>query len=150
MLVQVGFGTEARTRYAHHITDDPYARHLDECCSFVWRPHAANCTEVLARTIGASLRMPALDPERSPDAEPFWGIPQIAELPFAGSALVPWDFGTPASPVDNEPNRAGADPHIAGASVPQVRLMVDAFLQAEGELIDVCAGEPCRTLPPSL
>jgi hypothetical protein len=151
-LVQNLWDRGENNGYAHHMTSDPYAgtpEHevlLFEAFADHLVPNVQ--TEVLARTIGASLRMPALAPGRSPDVEPFRGIPQIAELPFSGSALAVWDFGTAAAPPDNRPNRQGGNPHTLGATVPEVRRMVDAFLAVEGELIDVCAGQPCQTLPP--
>jgi hypothetical protein len=50
-------------------------------------------TEVEARVIGARLRTPALDPGRSRDRRPFYGIPRITRLPFSGNALVLFDIG---------------------------------------------------------
>jgi hypothetical protein len=42
--------------------------------------------EIEARTIGAQLRTPALDPGRYPGPFPYWGIPTIRSFPFTGSA----------------------------------------------------------------
>ena len=38
----------------------------------------------MTTTIGASLRVPAISPGRSPDVEPYWDIVPIAHFPFAG------------------------------------------------------------------
>ena len=46
-----------------------------------------------------------------------------------------------------QPARAGSDPHTDGAFVQEVRNMADAFLAMDGSLVDVCAGDPCRTVP---
>jgi len=151
LLVQILWDRGENSGYAHHITGDPYEgtpeHHVLLFEAFGDHQVANVQTEALARTIGASLRVPALADERSPDVEPFWGIPHIAEMPFAESALVVWDFGTPAPPPDNVPNRAGSDPHTDGAFVQEVRNMADAFLAVDGSLVDVCAGDPCRTVP---
>ena len=93
----------------------------------------ANVTaEVEARTIGASVYTPALEPGRHWEADPFMGIPQVAPpdaAPFTGgSMLVYYDGGpvtwinpgnparAPATPPnENVPPRAewgyGGDPH---------------------------------------
>ncbi len=57
-----------------------------------------------------------------------------------------WDFGTPAPPLTNQPNRAGDDPHGKGRDDPNVLHMVSTFLST-GQIIDVCNGQPCQTLP---
>lgn len=114
----------------------------------------------MARTIDARVRVPALAEGRSPDVEPFWDIDPIRRLPGRrhdaaprfhprddrGSFLVPWDFGTPAPPTENVPNRAGEDPHGKGRDQADVLEMVRAFLE-EGRFVDTCGDGPCQTLP---
>ena len=105
-------------------------------------------TEIEARTIGASLRAPALAPGRDPAVEPFWGIPAITAFPFGGSAMVMWDSGTPAPPTGNVPPRPpafGDDPHEDPRNTPAAREQKSAFLRTDGTLIDVCGGGPCLT-----
>jgi hypothetical protein len=76
---------------------------------------------------------------------PFWGIRTVDRFPHrGGSYLVVWDFGTPAPPVGNVPNRAGEDPHGMGRDQDEVLALALAFLE-QGELIDTCAGGPCQT-----
>jgi hypothetical protein len=101
-------------------------------------------TEKLARTLGVPRRAPTLAAGRSTDVEPQWGIPAIPSLPAKGSALVVWDFGTPATPTTNTPNRAGDDPHGKLGDEPRALTLLVAFLNT-GELIDVCSGGPCHT-----
>ncbi len=111
-------------------------------------------TETEARTIGARLRTPALDPGRSLDVRPFWGIRPIASYPHRGSALVVLDtgplrtvggqsLGTPPSPLTNTAQTVGNDPHGSGGDEPWVYEMVDAFFRPHGVVIDPCAGKPC-------
>ena len=79
----------------------------------------ANVTaEVEARTIGASVRWPALAPGRHTDVNPYFGIPHLDAFPFGGSAMVLWDTGIPAPPTTNTPPREGKDPHGAPRSEP--------------------------------
>lgn len=101
-------------------------------------------TERLARTIGAALRAPSMAPGRSTDRAPQWGIEAVPSYPHRGSMLLVWDFGTPAPPVTNTPNRAGDDPHGTYGELPQALGVLARFLDT-GELEDPCPGEPCRS-----
>ena len=103
-------------------------------------------TEVLARTVGASVGWPALADGRSPDVEVAWGIPRIEEYPFEGSALVIWDSGIDAPPIDNIPPREGDDPHDDPRAEPASVTQRGEFLTT-GLLPDVCAGAPCTAEP---
>lgn len=136
--------------YLHHLTGTPYAntpaKDILYFMAFADHQVANVATEVAARTIGASLRAPALAPGRSTSVEPFFALPPIESLPFDGSALVVWDFGTPAPPDTNFPPRDGEDPHGKAADEVRVLILVTEFLSEDGKLIDVCSGEPCATL----
>ena len=96
---------------------------------------------VLNADRGLAVQMPNLAPGRSWDTTPMWGIPRVDRFPYTGSALVEWDYGTPAPPIVNLPNRAGQDPHGLGGREPRLGLQVAYFL--EGVLIDACGGGPC-------
>jgi hypothetical protein len=132
--------------YAAHITRDPLPRtpvHRVLMIEAFGDHQVANIgTEVEARTLGVRVRQPAVAPGRSLDVTPFWGLAAVPSFPFAGSALVMVDSGTPPPPPTNLPNRAGADPHSHPRNSAQVRAMAAHFL-ATGEIIDTCAGLPC-------
>jgi hypothetical protein len=137
--------------YAQHLVEDPYpgtpAKRVMLYEAFGDHQVANVATEVLARTISARVRAPALAPGRSLDVEPFWGIDPVPSLPDdQGSYLVVWDFGTPAPPPTNQPNRAGEDPHGMGRGFPEVLTVGTTFLN-EGRLVDTCAGGPCQSIP---
>jgi hypothetical protein len=111
-----------------------------------------------ARTIGARVREPLLDPGRNPERKPFWGIKRFDSFPATGSGLTVWDVGplrtlpdgdvkgTNPPPVGNVPNREGVDPHGPDAS-EQVggRAQISAFLRpdAESRVIEACGATPC-------
>ncbi len=123
----------------------------------------ANVTvEVAARTNGAHIHQPALDPAKAvPDVQPFFDIPAIPAYPFDGSAVVIWDSGNPAPPVENIPpppvdpgdpafldlglcaQVRGSDPHECPRRQPGARLQKSEFLRTGGVVVDVCAGGPC-------
>jgi hypothetical protein len=150
LLAQMLWDRGENDAYARHLTRDPY-RHTPAKQVMLYEAfgdhQVANvATEVLARTIGARLRVPALAPGRSLDVQPFWDIPTVSRLPDSGrSYLVVWDFGTPAPPTTNEPNRAGEDPHGQGRDRPDVLTLATSFLD-HGTLVDTCGGGPCRTV----
>ena len=152
LLAQMLWDRGENDGYAQHLTENPYRRtpkHRVMLYEAFGDHQVANvATEVMARTIDAELRVPALAPGRSPDAEPFWGIDTTRRLPDSrGSYLVVWDFGTPAPPLGNVPNRAGSDPHGQGRDQLEVLTLATTFLE-QGKLVDTCAGGPCQTLPP--
>lgn len=137
--------------YVQHLTRQTYAdtpaKQVMMFEAFGDHQVANVATEVMARTIDAKLRAPGLAEGRSPDVEPFWGIRSIDRFPHRGrSYLVVWDFGTPAPPTENVPNRAGEDPHGMGRAQPEVLTLATEFLE-RGRLVDTCGGGPCQTLP---
>jgi hypothetical protein len=151
LLAQMLWDRGENNGYAQHITRRPYhdtpVKQVMLFEAFGDHQVANVATEVMARTIDAELRTPALAEGRSPDVEPLWGIDSVRRLPDHGSSyLVVWDFGTPAPPVGNVPNRAGEDPHGMGRSRVDVLTVAMTFLD-EGTLVDTCGGGPCRTVP---
>jgi hypothetical protein len=104
-----------------------------------------------ARSIGARAYEPALDSTRSRDRNLFWGIPAIGAFPYNGSAIEVWDSGpgrVQPPPAGNVPPVAGptnADPHSDPRSTPAAQQQISDFLQPNGAVTDVCAGQPCHT-----
>jgi hypothetical protein len=133
--------------YAHHMTTDPLPNtpaHTVLMHQAFGDHQVANvATEVEARTIGASIRMPALDPGRHSDVNPYYGIPAIPSFPFAGSAYVVWDSGSPTPPTTETPPRTGADPHSHPRSTAIARLQKNYFLRINGTVLDTCGPTPC-------
>jgi hypothetical protein len=139
--------------YAWHMTTDPYpntpAHTVLLHMAFGDHQVANVATEVEARTIGAKIRLPAVDPGRHTDVHPYYGIEPITHYPYRGSALVVWDIGplrgdlgTPAPPITNTPPELGRDPHGITGREPAAQLQFSKFI--DGEFIDVCSGVPCH------
>jgi hypothetical protein len=138
--------------YAWHMTDDPYPNtpaHTVLLHMAVGDHQVANiATEVEARTIGARIRLPAVDPGRSTEVEPFYGIKPIRRYPYGGSALVVWDIGplrgslgTPTPPITNTAPRLGVDPHGLTGRELSAQLQFSRFI--DGAFVDVCGARPC-------
>jgi hypothetical protein len=145
-LIQMLWDRAEADGYAHHMTTDPLpgtpAHRVLLHVAFGDQQVANITSDVEARTIGASVRVPAIGSGRSPDVEPYWDIPPITHLPFAGSAMVVWDSGTPAPPPQNLPPTAGADPHQDPRSSLIARAQKAAFFET-GKVIEVCRHGPC-------
>ena len=113
--------------------------------------------DVEARTVGASVHEPVVQPGRWPGVDVAWGIPRIQTYPFSDSALVYFDAGpvrpgggnppvdgTDPPPIENVPNESGDDPHGLPRREPEERAMVSDFLQPDNlsHIDDECGG-PC-------
>jgi hypothetical protein len=149
-LIQMLWDRGENNGYANHLTHDPLPntppKQVLLFAAFGDHQVTNVTTDVLARTIDAHVRQPGLAEGRSTDKTPFWGIEKIDTFPFTGNGYVMWDFGTPAPPITNTPNREGKDPHGAGGAVPDVVEMVTHYLTT-GEVSDPCDAKPCQTTP---
>jgi hypothetical protein len=94
-----------------------------------------------ARTIGATVHQPWAAPGRWPESTPAWGL-QATVYPSKGSAIIMWDSGMAAMPVENLPPRTGDDAHEDPRADPDVRRQKASFL-FDDTLIDVCGGKAC-------
>ncbi|HLM49064.1 MAG TPA: hypothetical protein VK279_00840, partial [Solirubrobacteraceae bacterium] len=154
-LVQILWDRGEGDGYAHRMTarpppdTPPHQVLLIE--AFGDHQVANAATEVLARSIGAGVRTPALDPGRSLDRVPFAGIPRLRSGPLSGNVLLPFDVGpvrddgtggTPPPPVTPTPPSVGQDPHGLLGLSPVPPAVVASYLRT-GTVPDPCAGRPC-------
>jgi hypothetical protein len=104
---------------------------------------------VEARTIGAKVHAPALDPARARDKNLFFGIPSIPSYPFKGSAIVIWDSGpglVAPPPVSNTAPSGDHDPHGDPRATVDARTQISDFLRpTNGAVTNVCGPHPCHT-----
>jgi hypothetical protein len=153
-MIQIVWDRGEANAYAWHMTRNPYPdtpRHTVLLHEAFGDHQVANvATEVEARVIGARLRAPALDPGRSRDRRPFFGIPRIRDFPWGGNALVVFDIGpprgdlgTPPPPVGNVPPESGADPHGLTAFSAPAAAQFSEFLKLGGAFTDTCGSDPC-------
>jgi hypothetical protein len=161
-LIQLLWDRAEANGYAHHMTRDPYRNTPahEVILDMAYGDHQVTnwATIVEARTIGARLRVPALDPQRALGPHPFYGLEPIRSYPATGSLFEVWDVGplrkladgstkgTPPPPTGNVPNREGVDPHGPDASEQvSARAQIGAFLQPDRQsrILDVCGAKPC-------
>ena len=153
-MIQMIWDRGEANAYAWHMTRNPYPdtpRHTVLLHEAFGDHQVANvATEVEARVIGARLRAPALDPGRSRDRRPFFGIRPVPDLPWSGNALVVFDtgpprgdLGTPPAPIGNVAPSSGADPHGLTAFELPAALQFSEFLKLDGAFTDTCGGGPC-------
>jgi hypothetical protein len=106
---------------------------------------------VEARSVGASTVEPALDADRTQDANLFYGLPAVKRYPFGGSAIEVWDSGPgrvqPPPLADLAPVAASdnVDPHEDPRNSPAAQLQMSDFWQPGGTVASVCGGQPCHT-----
>jgi hypothetical protein len=150
-LLQLQWDHAETNGYANHLGERrplPRTPSHDVLMHVAYGDHqvANETADAEARTIGARLRVPALDPGRSPDVVPYWGIRRAPAL-FGGSTMVVWDSGTPTPPGTNLPPSEpeyGDDPHSDPRSTVTARLQKSVFLRT-GLVVDVCGGDPCHS-----
>ncbi len=149
--------------YAEHMTTDPYPNtptHAVLLHAAVGDHQVSNITaEVEARTVGAKVLQPALDPGRHWMQNPFFQIPSVSSFPDSGSTLVYWDGGptgfmgtngegSKVAPVQNVPPRPengyGGDPHSYPRKTPAAQQQMSDWMQPgmSGAIQSNCGG-PC-------
>ncbi|HEX2415127.1 MAG TPA: hypothetical protein VHJ37_07925 [Thermoleophilaceae bacterium] len=143
--------------YAHHVTTKPLPNTPKHTVlmhvAFGDHQVADFTTSIMARTFGARVRQPALDPGRSPFTNPWYGLKRLT-LPSTGSGVVWWDVGpvrmvgsevagTGRPPLTNTPPREGEDPHGAPRSEVSARVQKSEFLKIRGRIVEVCGSKPC-------
>jgi hypothetical protein len=117
--------------------------------------------EFMARSIGAKLRVPALEPGRHPDSNPYYALEPVPAGDYTGSVLTLWDNGpldaggvdggTVAPPTDNTPPFEpdfGADPHSLPRRDATAQAQKSFFLMpaGQGKFVDTCDPSlPCTT-----
>lgn len=146
-MIQMLWDRGEANGYANHLTADPLpgtpTHEVLMHVAFGDHQVAPIAADVEARTIEAATNDPPLDDGRLADVTPLYGIDRIETFPHAGSAIVYWDSGTPAPPIENLPNRAGDDPHGDPRSDPDAREQISEFLRPDGVVVDVCGGSFC-------
>jgi hypothetical protein len=151
-LIQLLWDRGEANGYAQHMTADPLpntpAHTVLMNLAFGDHQVANVAAEVEARTIGARIYQPALDPGRYWSPSGVFGIPSIPSFPYGGSAMVYWDGGplgfpggTATPPTENIPPRPpayGSDPHSYPRNDIKARAANSDFLQIDGTLNNYC------------
>jgi hypothetical protein len=151
-LIQLLWDRGEADGYAEHMTTDPLPNtppHTVLMDAAFGDHQVANvAAEVEARTIGARLYQPALEPGRYWNPSGVFGIPAIGSFPYGGSALIYWDGGplgvpggTATPPNEDIPPRPpayGSDPHSYPRSDVKARAQKSDFLQIGGVVNNYC------------
>jgi hypothetical protein len=149
-IVQMLWDRGEANGYAQHLTRDPYPdtpNHQVLIHEAFGDHQVANvATEVEARSLGARVHRPALADGRSPARHQLWGMEEL-EGQYDGSAIVVWDSGAPAPPTGNVAPREGEDPHGDPRASKEAREQKSDFLKRNGQVVDVCGGQPCKASP---
>jgi hypothetical protein len=126
-LMQLLWDRGEANGYAEHMTSDPLpntpAHHV--LLQLAYGDHQVSnlAGETEARTIGAQVETPALDPGRHWDVDPFLGIPAISSYPYSGSAaMVYYDGGPIGFDGTQDCTDENSNPQHGTASAPLVEL----------------------------
>ena len=151
--------------YAYHIEQHPLPNTPPHAVlmQVAYGDHQVSmwAAEFMARSIGAKLRVPALEPGRHPDSKPFFALEPVPAGDYTGSVISFWDNGpvgggaadggSAAPPVNNtspfEPDY-GNDPHSLPRKDSTAQAQKSFFLMPEGQgkFVDTCdPGLPCTT-----
>jgi hypothetical protein len=163
-LIQMMWDRGEPNGYANHMTSDPLpgtpTHHV--LIEMAYGDHQVSnlATEVEARTIGAPLRYPTLDPGRTPGFVDFFPDIPMLDLPGDedGNGMFVWDIGpkrddgmggvlgTDPAPITNTApdDSFGVDPHDTVINTsPLIRHQIAEFLKPDGKIIDPCGPDPC-------
>ena len=138
--------------YANHVTRDPLPGTPRHDVLLLGAVGDHQVSEYALRVEAATMRVPAHVPLAQPgriadDLGSF--LRPVPSYPWGGSAYFLWDTGSPSSPVNNTPPRAGHDPHDDTPNIPGVRSLKDQFWHPAGSISDVCGGAACTApIPP--
>ncbi len=150
-LIQLLWDRGENDGYAQHLTSDPYpgieAKQVLLVQAFGDHQVSNVSTDILARTLAATVYEPSLAAGRSNDVDPQWGIDAFDPISPSAAIMVVWDFGTPAPPPVNLPPTEpeyGKDPHGAGSDEPRVLQQAFTFLLTGEFSTNACGGNlPC-------
>ena len=155
-LAQVLWDRGEADGYAQHMTSSP----LPDTPRHVVLMHVAfgdhqvtqYQADVEARTIGARIHTPILAPGRSPAGRSRRGASRRSRGTYPGRAR-PSCTGTAGRPASRRrrwrtcPTTELDDPHEFPRRTHAARQQKSDFLQADGKVVDVCAGGPCVAAP---
>lgn len=164
-MVQMLWDRAEASGYAYHIENNPLPNTPSHSVllQVAYGDHQVSMwtAEVMARTIGARLRVPALEAGRHPDSNPFVALDPVPAGDFLGSVLTYWDDGpldggandggTAPPPITNLPPFEpdfGDDPHSLPRKDSLGQAQKSAFLRppGEGKFVDTCDPSlPCTT-----
>ena len=151
--------------YAYHIQNNPLPNTPSHAVllQVAYGDHQVSMwsAEFMARTIGAYLRVPAVEEGRHPDSNPYVALQPVPAGDVTGSVLTIWDNGpigggssrggTAPPPSTNTPPFEpdfGYDPQSLPRKDPVAQAQKSAFLKPEGEgkFVDTCVPSlPCTT-----
>jgi hypothetical protein len=156
-MIQMLWDRSESSGYAYHISENllPNTPAHDVLLHVAYGDHSVSmwAADMLARTVGAGLRVPTLEEGRHPDENPYVGLEAIPAGEYMGNAMVVWDNGpigggaenggTAPPPTTNisptEPEY-GTNPHWVPRREPAARQQKSDFLMPDGEgkFVDIC------------
>lgn len=134
ILAQMLWDRVEPSGYSHHLVSDPLpgtpAKEVLLQVAIGDHQVSSLGAHIMARAIGA--------PNLGPANREIWGVPTMTG-PLQGAALIEYDFGLAAEPVENIPPSDGEDPHGLPRQLPESVATRAEFL-ATGMIRNTCDG----------
>ena len=131
--------------YVQHLTSNPYAGTSAKTVllDVAFGDHQVTPLSALveARTLGLTIHRPVAADGRWAETDAGYGL-ESTVYPSTGSAIIIWDSGMTAMPLENLAPRDGDDSHEDPRADAQVQRQKASFL-FDDTLIDVCGGAAC-------
>ena len=134
-LIQIEWDRAEPSGFTRHIIADPLPGSYPKEVLLLASIGDHQVTTLGAHLMARELGVPQVGPAPRPD---LFGI-EVVEQPYAGSALVEYEWGLPPEPIENVPMTAGEDPHPKLGDLPTAAMAVENFLRT-GVVETYCDG----------
>jgi hypothetical protein len=134
-LTQIEWDRAEPSGYSRHVVHDPLPGTPEKEVLLLVSIGDHQVTTLGAHVMAREIGIPQIGRANRPD---LFGI-DVVQSPYSGSAMIEYDFGLPAEPIENVPMTAGQDPHSKLAGVPIAALTVEQFLRT-GVVESFCDG----------
>src|SRR5690606_28711195 len=111
--------------YSRHIVHDPLPGSVAKQVLMLVSIGDHQVTTLGAHVMAREIGVPQIGRANRPD---LFAI-DVVDQPYAGSAMIEYDFGLPPEPIENLPMSEGEDPHGKLAGVPIAAQTVEGFLR---------------------
>jgi hypothetical protein len=120
--------------FAPHVLRDPLPGSMPRRVLFQVARNDAQTPNVASQVAARTLGIPQL----MPSVQPVDGLTPFAE--GDESAYVAFDYGAADLPAGPVPPTVDEDTHRAVRADPRAQVQIDAFLRADGRIVDTCEG----------
>ena len=134
-MIQMEWDRAEPSIYSRHLIDDPLPGSFEKEILMLVSIGDHQVTTLGAHVMAREIGVPQIAPAPRPD---LYGIDTV-EQPYMGSAMIEYEWGLPAEPIENIPMSEGEDPHGKLADVLEAGMTLEQFLRT-GVVETFCDG----------